>query len=156
IRTLESATVPDLRFELRPAKSDVPTVVDNHLFLPPGIALGPEGSIYLSDTPGARIYKVTPSGQVVTIAGTGRPGFSGDRGPATSAQLHSPGGIALDGRGNLYVCDFDNFRIRKITPDGMISTVAGTGNRGTEGDGGLAIMARIDSPRRMLWNKVAA
>jgi serine/threonine protein kinase len=169
-RTVESATVPDLRnarvipdfsfllppretvadqSKFRTAKSDIPTVVDNDLFLPPGIALGPEGSIYLSDTPGARIYKVTPSGQVLTIAGTGRPGFSGDRGPATSAQLHSPGGIALDGTGNLYVCDFDNFRIRKITPDGMISTIAGTGNRGTEGDGGLAIMARLDSPRRI-------
>src|SRR5262249_40410000 len=82
---------------------------------------------------------------VLTIAGTGTPGFSGDGGLATAAQLQNPAGIALDGAGNLYVADRP-YRIRKITPGGIISTIAGSGIPGIAADGRPATSAPLGSP----------
>ena len=79
--------------------------------------------------------------EIHTIAGTGVKGFSGDGGPAAAAQLNNPFGIARGPDGALYICDMDNHRIRKVTPDGKITTVAGTGQRGWSGDGGPALQA---------------
>src|SRR5215471_11033227 len=124
--------------------ANIPTIVDP-LFTPAGIALGPDGSIYLSDADGARIFKITPSGEVRTIAGTGTPGYSGDGGLATSAQLQNPAGIALDRDGNLYVADRP-YRIRKITPAGIMSTVVGTGFSGIAADGRTAISSPLSNP----------
>src|SRR5438094_3414239 len=81
-----------------------------------------------------------------TIAGTGRAGFSGDGGPATLAQLRYPKGIAIGPSGNLYIVDSDNNRVREVTPDGMIRTVAGTGAPGAGGDGGPAVSAQLNFP----------
>jgi streptogramin lyase len=81
-----------------------------------------------------------------TFAGNGAKGFSGDGALATAAQLADPGGISRGPDGALYVCDTANHRIRKITPDGKISTVAGTGEKGHSGDGGPATAAKLDEP----------
>jgi serine/threonine protein kinase/sugar lactone lactonase YvrE len=139
---IQNETKPVLDAAIRGNDDNIPTIVDT-LFSPAGIAVGPEGNIYISDADGARIFKVTPSGEVLTIAGTGTPGFIGDGGPATSAQLRSPSGITLDGAGNLYVADRGNYRIRKITTGGMISTIVGNGNSGTSADGRTASSAPL-------------
>ena len=76
------------------------------------------------------------TGKIRTIAGTGAEGYGGDGGPATQAKLLFPRGIALDSHGNLYIADTQNNRIRLLTPEGTISTFAGTGQRGYSGDGG--------------------
>src|SRR4051794_4746247 len=75
-------------------------------------------------------------GTILTVAGTGSPGYSGDNGRATQAQLHSPLGLAFDAAGNPYIGDVRNARVRKVSPDGIITTVAGTGQAGFSGDGG--------------------
>lgn len=96
-----------------------------------GVAVDPLGNYYLSDTDSHRIRRISPKGIISTVAGTGKPGFSGDGGPASLAQLNLPYGLAADLTGNLYVADFGNHCIRKISPDGLISTVAGV-TPGTE------------------------
>jgi sugar lactone lactonase YvrE len=116
------------------------------LNFPAGIAVDNQGNLFIADTANFRIRKVTPSGVISTVAGTGVRGFSGDGGPATSAQLglnstHSSG-VTVDAAGNLYIADTNNFRIRKVTPDGIISTVAG-GAFGTGGDSGPAASAQF-------------
>src|SRR5438132_3552545 len=84
-----------------------------------------------------------PQGIVTTVAGTGQAGFSGDGGLATTAQLNFPGGVAVDGNSNIYIADLNNQRIRKVTPSGIISTIAGTGTPGFSGDGRLATRAQL-------------
>ncbi|HET9219283.1 MAG TPA: hypothetical protein VFR18_20020, partial [Terriglobia bacterium] len=74
-----------------------------------------------------RVYRVSFDGILTAVAGTGSPGFSGDSGPALSARLNNPSGLAVDGSGNLFIADSANHRIRKVTPTGTISTVAGIG-----------------------------
>ncbi len=113
------------------------------LNFPMGIAAGPAGSVYVADVDNNRIRKVA-NGVIITVAGTGTDGYSGDGGPATSAQL-IPVGIASDSVGNLYIADTDNNCIRKVAK-GVITTVAGTGTQGYSGDGGPAISAQLDGP----------
>ena len=88
-----------------------------------------------------------PRRPVNTVGGEGTAGFSGDGGPAAQARINSPGGMALDGSGNLYIADTDNHRIRKIDVLGTISTVAGTGTAGFSGDAAAATAAQLNSPR---------
>ncbi len=109
---------------------------------PLGLALDAAGNLYISDE--YRVRKVS-KGTITTIAGIGTFGFSGDGGRATAAQL-SAGGLALDQAGNLYIADVYNYRVRMVTPGGMISTVAGNGMPGYTGDGGLAIDAEMWRP----------
>ena len=117
---------------------------------PYGLAVGPDGSIYIGEA-NSRIRKVTPDGIIRTIAGTGVPGYSGDDGPANLAQLSAPLSLALGPDGSLYIADQQNFRIRRIGPDGIITTVAGIGPGasclGSVGDGGPATLARLCSPQ---------
>jgi sugar lactone lactonase YvrE len=101
------------------------------------------GGIYCSGPGGHTIRRINPDGIITTVAGTGVRGFSGDGGPATEAQLNAPTAVAVDGLGNLYIADWGNFRVRKVAPDGIISTFAGTGVRGYSGDGGPATAAQI-------------
>ena len=100
-------------------------------------------NLYIADTRDHRIRRVSQSGTISTIAGNGLPGFSGDRGKATAAQLSSPTSLSFDGNGNLYIADRDNFRIRRISSDGIINTVAGTGTPGYSGDNGPAVSAEM-------------
>lgn len=83
---------------------------------------------------------------ISTFAGNGSKGFSGDGGPAAAAQLADPNGVARGPDGALYICDTMNHRIRKVTKDGRIVTVAGTGEKGYAGDGGAALQAKLDEP----------
>ncbi len=111
------------------------------LYVPTSVAVDKGGSLYITDTGNERIRKVTPEGIISTLAGTGKAGFAGDGGPATGAALNKPYGIAVDAAGNVYVTDAGNLRVRKIAPDGSISTAAGNGEPGYSGDGGPATSA---------------
>jgi uncharacterized protein (TIGR03437 family) len=114
-----------------------------------GIATDPWGNLFLADTDHHRIRKITPAGTVTTLAGTGTPGFAGDGGPAAAAQLNLPYGVAVDLAGYVYVADLGNSRVRRIAPNGSISTYAGTGVAGSGGDGGAAADARLMQPRNL-------
>ncbi len=113
---------------------------------PLGIVVDALGNYYISEAT-HRIRKVDVNGVITTIAGTGIGGFSGDNGPATAANLNSPVGMAFDSQGDLYFAEFDNNRIRKITMStGIITTAAGMGVNGFNGDGGPALLAQISGP----------
>ncbi len=111
------------------------------------VVLDASGNQYICDVANNRIRKVDGStGIITTIAGTGTMGFSGDGGPAISAELGNPDGIALDPAGNIYIADQNNHRIRMINTSGNISTIAGNGTVGYTGDGGPATAAHIHQP----------
>ncbi len=114
---------------------------------PWGIAVSPTGNKYISDFSDNRIRKVSTTGVISTLAGTGTGGYSGDAGAAVSAKINSPRGLALDVAGNLYIADQNNHVIRRVTPSGIISTFAGTGVSGYTGDGGSALGARLSYPQ---------
>jgi NHL repeat len=114
------------------------------LSLPSDTTVMPDGSVLIADTGNDRIRKVTPNGIITTFAGTTR-GFSGDGGPATSAQLNQPRDIAVASDGSVLIADTGNNRIRRVAPNGLISTVAGT-TLGFGGDGDPARGARLDAP----------
>jgi len=114
-----------------------------------GLAFDSSGNLYITDSTDNRIRKVNPSGLISTFAGSGTlgsAGFSGDQGPAINAQLSSPEGVAVDSAGNVYIADTGNGRIRKVDTTGTITTIAGSGNGFTLGDGGptLRSAAKIE------------
>ncbi|MFF8434595.1 NHL domain-containing protein [Streptomyces bacillaris] len=113
---------------------------------PLGVAVDSTGVLYIAEYDGQRVRKVGTDGKISTVAGNGQGGFRGDDGPATSAQLNRPFGVAVDGADELYIADTSNHRIRKVTADGKISTVAGKGTAGFDGDGGPATSAQLSSP----------
>ena len=115
-----------------------------------GIAVDVSGNVYIADQNNNRIRKVNTSGIITTIAGTGTAGFSGDGGPAVNAEISHPIGVAVDGSGNVYIGDADNYRVRKVNTSGIISTIAGTGIGGYSGDGGAATAARLE----FMWGLV--
>jgi hypothetical protein len=88
-------------------------------------------------------FGASGGGRITTIAGSGVRGFSGDGGPATSARMDYPRGVAVDGKGNVYIADLENLRIRKVSPGGTITSFAGNGGYGASGDGGPATSARL-------------
>ncbi len=116
---------------------------------PTGVAVGPDGTLYIADTLNQRIRRVAPDGTISTVAGNGTFGTSGDNGPATQAQLHDPLAVAVGPDGTLYIADALNSRVRAVTPDGVISTIAGTGVAGYSGDGGPSEQAQIESPQAL-------
>jgi sugar lactone lactonase YvrE len=110
-----------------------------------GIAADARGNVYFSDITSVR--KVDPGGTITTFAGiAGKRGFSGDAGPAISAMLNEPLGIAVDRKGNVYIADARNYRIRKVSPAGTITTFAGTGKPGYYRDGARATSAPLGFP----------
>jgi hypothetical protein len=119
---------------------------------PLGIAVDSTGNVYTSDTNGARVIKTTPAGATTTFAGTGVAGYSGDGGAASAAKLSLPLGLAFDASGNLYIADHDNYRIRKVSTAGIISTIAGTGVSGYTGDGGAATSATMADPTALAFD----
>ena len=116
------------------------------LKIPAGLALDDKGNVYIADRENHVVRKVDARGKITTVAGTGTPGFSGDGGPAVQAGLNLPSGLAFDGKGNLYIADRSNNRIRVVDAKGIINTYAGSGTDGYGGDAGPALKARIDRP----------
>ena len=119
-----------------------------------GVTADRKGNIYLSDLNNDRVFRVDPGGILTVYAGNGTEGYSGDGAPAVSSALFNPRSLAVDGLGNLYIADGGNNRIRKVTPQGIISTVAGTGAGGFSGDGGQATSAAIGGNTRIAFDSV--
>ena len=117
-----------------------------NVYQPFDVVVDAAGNIYYCDQNNSKVKKINTSGIVTTIAGTSAYGFSGDGGPATSASLSKPTGLVFDGSGNLFFADQFNHRIRKISPSGIITTVAGTGSAAYGGDGGPATAASLSFP----------
>jgi len=113
------------------------------LSAPTGVAIGFGGAVLIADSGNSRVRAVGANGTIMTLAGTGDTGYAGDGGPATAAALNAPQCLAVDANDNLYVADTLNNRVRRITVDGTISTVAGTGDQTFSGDGGPATSAGL-------------
>jgi hypothetical protein len=122
------------------------------MFFPAGVAFDGTGNYFIADEGNNVIRKVNNTGIIITIAGnghgagTGTGGYLGDGGPATAAEFYGPTDLALDAIGNLYIADEKNKVVRKIDIAGNVSTIAGTGIAGYNGDGGLATLAELDNP----------
>ncbi|HEV2690299.1 MAG TPA: SMP-30/gluconolactonase/LRE family protein [Bryobacteraceae bacterium] len=116
---------------------------------PTGLALDASGALYIADTANRRIVKFA-GGTATAFAGNGTTLFSGDNGPATKAGIDDPAGVCTDAAGNVYITDTFNNRIRRVTPDGIITTVAGNGHSAYSGDGGPAITAGLSFPRAVV------
>jgi uncharacterized protein (TIGR03437 family) len=117
---------------------------------PAGLAVDARGNLYVADQRNHRVRRISPEGVITTVAGTGNGrntgGYGGDGGPATSAQLNHPVAVAVDAAGNLYIADMLNHRIRRVAPNGIITTVAGNGRAGFSGDGGPAPSGQLNFP----------
>lgn len=114
---------------------------------PYGMTCDKRGNLYFADAGNSVIRKIDTLGTITTIAGTGVPGYSGDGGAATAAQLDSPYAVALDAMGNLFIADHNNDVVRMVDPTGLISTYAGIYNLiGYTGDGGIAAAATLHYP----------
>ena len=115
------------------------------------VAVDGTGNVFFSTGP--LVQKITRGGIMTNIAGTGAARYyGGDGGPAASARLHGPAALVEDGAGNWYVADTGNHRIRKIAASGIITTVAGTGEPGGNGDGGPALLAQLNAPRGLAFD----
>jgi sugar lactone lactonase YvrE len=122
-------------------------------FCPGGLAVGPDGSLYVADQANNRIRRIDHAGMISTVAGSGPGGdffdphgdFAGDGGPAVAASLSQPTDVAFDSQGNLYIADRGNHRVRKVDTAGIITTFAGTGEGGFSGDGGPATDAQLNA-----------
>ncbi|HTC36045.1 MAG TPA: hypothetical protein VK724_21885 [Bryobacteraceae bacterium] len=113
---------------------------------PMSVAADQSGNIYIADAGANKIRRIAPDGTISTFAGTGTAGFSGDGGLANAAELSSPSGVAVDPHGSVVIADTGNNRLRKVTSDGVIDTMAGTGTPGLAGDGGAAFLAALNQP----------
>jgi uncharacterized protein (TIGR03437 family) len=122
------------------------------LSYPRALAIDSSGNLYISDVGNQRIRQVSRTGIVSTVAGNGIAGYSGDGGLAVNASLSAETGLALDPSGNLYIADAHNMRVRMVTPNGIISTVAGTGVQGFSGDGGPATSATLNVPASVMFS----
>jgi uncharacterized protein (TIGR03437 family) len=116
------------------------------IYSPAGVAVDASGNLFIADANNNRIRKVSGSGTITTVAGNGIAGFSGDGNLATNAQLRAPYGVAVDSSGTLYIADTYNYRIRKVSVNGIITTVAGNGTAGSSGDGGQGTTAMLGRP----------
>jgi uncharacterized protein (TIGR03437 family) len=121
---------------------------------PFGVAVDAAGNLYIAEFSNNRVRKVSASGNISTLAGNGISGFSGDGGQATSAELNGPQSVAVDSAGNVYIADSANNRVRRVAPNGVITTVAGTGSSGVSGDGGLAVNALVGNPVALATDSV--
>lgn len=118
---------------------------------PAAVTFDTAGNLYIADADNNRVRKVTPAGVITTVAGNGTAGWSGDGGPGPRAQLNHPMGLTADTDGDIYIADTGNNRIRKLTPDGNIATIAGNGNASYYGDGGPADQGSLHSPHQLYF-----
>ena len=116
------------------------------LLYPTSVAVAPDGRVLIADRYNNRIRAVATNGVITTFAGTGEYGFGGDGGAATNALLNYPRGVAVDDLGRVFIADTENARLRMVATNGLIRTLAGTGNYGFSGDGGPALAAMLDGP----------
>lgn len=121
---------------------------------PYGVVIGPDGALYFCDLDTARIRRIDlKTGRITTVAGNGRPGFSGDGGPATAASLKTPHEVRFDSDGNMYVVERDNHCVRRIDRrTRVITTTAGSGTPGFSGDGGPALKAQLRQPHSIAFD----
>ncbi|CAB1081078.1 odd Oz/ten-m homolog 4 [Olavius algarvensis Delta 1 endosymbiont] len=119
------------------------------LSYPVGVDVDAGGNLYIAEWNNHCVRMVNTSGVITTVAGNGFTGYSGDGGPATAARLNFPYGVVTDRAGNIYIADGGNHRIRMVDTDGIITTVAGSGESGYSGDGGPAIAAQLHYPSRV-------
>lgn len=121
---------------------------------PGGIALGPDGALYICDTANHRIRRVDREGKITTIAGTGEKGWSGDGGPATAAKLAEPYEVRFDAAGNVYWVERLSHSVRRVAAKtGVITTIAGTGAPGFSGDDGPATKAQLNEPHSIALDR---
>ena len=123
---------------------------------PVGVAALPEGGFLVTEYEGHRVRRVSAAGVITRVAGTGTAGFSGDGGAATAARLNKPVGVSTTSDGGFLIGDSLNGRVRKVSADGTIATVAGTGVRGYAGDGGPALLAQLRAPSAAAENTSGA
>ncbi|HKX30472.1 MAG TPA: hypothetical protein VJ302_22465 [Blastocatellia bacterium] len=144
-----------LAFSLHPAQearrpaSGKDRPASNNLLYPNGLAVDSQGQLLISDLGTHRILKLDRRGQLTVVAGTGEGGFGGDGGPAVKARLFAPHALAFDAEGNLLVADTFNNRLRRITRDGVITTIAGDGRARYAGDHGPALEASFNNPQNL-------
>ena len=122
------------------------TATNAQLNFPKAVAVDSVGNVYVADSENNRIRKVATNGVITTVAGNGTYAYGGDGGPATNASLQAPSGVAVDPVGNVFIADRYNNRIRKVDAAGIVTTVAGNGNLGYSGDGGVATNATLNYP----------
>jgi len=113
---------------------------------PADLAVGPDGSLYIADIGLFRVLRLTTDGHIRLVAGDGLPGYAGDGGPATAAQIGAPTGLAAAGDGTFYFGDGENRRVRRVAPDGTISTIAGNGRTRPDAAGGPATDVALSGP----------
>ncbi len=123
------------------------------LRVPANLAFDEEGNLFIADRENHRVRKVDSNGIITTFAGNGTAGYSGDGGPANKASLNLPSGLAFDSKGNLYISDRSNDRIRRVTKDGIITNYVGIGTDGWSGDAGPALKAQISKPFGIAFDK---
>jgi uncharacterized protein (TIGR03437 family) len=123
--------------------------VEAQLYQPAALAADAQGNLYIADAGNYRVRKVAPDGTISTVAGSGVRGDDGDGGPASQGRLMHPSGLAVDSHGAIYVADAEAHRVRRVSSDGTIATIAGTGLRGFSGDGGPATAAQLNRPVRV-------
>jgi uncharacterized protein (TIGR03437 family) len=114
--------------------------------LPTSLTFDSSGNLYIADTNNWSVRRISTSGIITTVAGSGQWGYGGDGDQATKATMVGPQGVAVDGAGNLYIADSGNQRIRRVDPGGIITTIAGTGTAGFSGDGTAATGATFSNP----------
>ncbi len=130
----------------RVQSSDGELATEVGIMSPSSVVVDGAGNVYYAEWTGHRVRKIDTTGRITTVAGNGEPGYVGENLPATETSLWTPSRIFLDGKGNLYIAEWHAHRIRIVTPDGTISTIAGNGNKGFSGDGGPAELASLDRP----------
>ncbi|TWT57551.1 Virginiamycin B lyase [Thalassoglobus neptunius] len=121
---------------------------------PFGVEIGPDGALYVCEVDNHIVRRIDlSSGEISTVAGTGKKGYSGDGGLATEAKLNEPYEVRFDSHGDLYFVEMQNAVVRKVDLDtGLISTVAGTGKTGFSGDGGQAVQAEMNRPHSISFD----
>ncbi len=139
ITTLAGNGTPDY-------SGDYGVATNASLSYPHGVAVDASGNVFIADSNNNRIREVSTNGIITTVAGNGQSGYSGDGGAAKSAMLSYPDTVAVDARGNLFIADYNNNRIRKVSTAGTITTIAGNGTASFSGDGGVATNASLNSP----------